>query len=134
MELHWHTVWWVTMMKITFILNRIGVLEGAQKNKTDLLLSHEGQFLAFGDRALELYMQADDDSDASSDDSSDDSNDSTHQRDETKRPMLFQSFKMALYDEGKFENEVDIRDKITSVDGRSYDTEKVFVQALKYLK
>ena len=51
-----------------------------------------------------------------------------------QKRMLFESFKMALYEKKEDGSDGDIRDKIPCQDGRTYDTSKLFVAALKYMK
>ena len=48
--------------------------------------------------------------------------------------MLFESFKMALYEKKEDGTDGDIRDKIKCQDGREFDTGKIFVGVLKYIR
>ena len=84
------------------------------KNKTDILLNPEGTFLAFGEEALakfivskpidnhcaRRYMDAVyDDSESESEEWSDsDDRDEEERRRLALKPMLFEAFKMALYE------------------------------------
>eukprot|EP01084_Bolivina_argentea_P034449 63730_1 len=100
------------------------------KNKTDILLTYNGKFLKFGDDALEEYLnQGDGESDTDSEDLEDDEKAERIAR----KHMLFESFKMALYEE-KEDGSGDIRRQIACVDGRLYSTDIVFIEALKYMK
>eukprot|EP01083_Nonionella_stella_P283083 963415_1 len=102
------------------------------KNKTDILLKANGNFKAFGEAALELYMNQGDETD--SDENSDTDSDSDEKENKFKtKDMLFESFKMALYEE-KEDGSGDIRRQIACVDGRLYSTDIVFIEALKYMK
>eukprot|EP01083_Nonionella_stella_P285654 972426_1 len=112
------------------------------KNKTDILLTSQGKFLAFGDKALQIYMQTDedDDSDEDGDDDDDDDDDDDSDDEDKKRekmrikPMLFESIKMAFYEKKPDGSEGDNRGKIACVDGRLKDTSLVFISALKFMK
>eukprot|EP00484_Ammonia_sp_Unknown_P021917 CAMPEP_0197031776 /NCGR_PEP_ID=MMETSP1384-20130603/10663_1 /TAXON_ID=29189 /ORGANISM="Ammonia sp." /LENGTH=681 /DNA_ID=CAMNT_0042461351 /DNA_START=29 /DNA_END=2074 /DNA_ORIENTATION=- len=95
------------------------------KPKTQILLNEEGKCVAFGIDASEVYSQLDK---------------STQQK-----WLLFERFKMALYeglelessDEEKALNQkynVSIKKELTAMNGTKYPSEKVFVEALKYLK
>ena len=48
--------------------------------------------------------------------------------------MLFESFKMTLYQRTEDQKDGNIRDKLTSRNGRQLQTSKVFVEALKFIK
>eukprot|EP01084_Bolivina_argentea_P304262 525417_1 len=104
------------------------------KNKTDILLKANGNFKAFGEAALELYMNQGDETD--SDENSDTDSDSDEKENKFKtKDMLFESFKMALYD-GDLKNgsNGDIKNKIACQDGRLYSTSVVFIAALKFIR
>jgi len=117
-----------------------------KKTKTDILLTKDGEFLAFGDTALEQYLRITDD-DVHSDDDDDDDDDNNDkklseeeiqkrrlERLQQKR-MLFESFKMALYVKVGSEHDGDIRAQLMTQDTkRLYSTEQVFVEALKHIK
>lgn len=100
-----------------------------KKNKTDILLSPNGQFLAFGEKALEQYMNLADEFDGNSS-----SNDDDIGPDAPSKPMLFESFKMALYRSDAHFGDGDIRDVVEAKDGRKWNTGKVFIEALKCMK
>jgi len=112
------------------------------KNKTDILLTHDGIFITFGDDALKKYQNKGDedylpsDSDASEDEDEDDEDDEKEKAANLarKRPMLFESFKMALYVKKEDGSDGDIRDKLKSQNGREWQTSKIFIEALKYMK
>eukprot|EP01084_Bolivina_argentea_P034445 63726_1 len=75
------------------------------KNKTDILLQYDGKFLKFGDDALEEYLNQGDEEGSESDDS--------EEEDEKQKtgPMLFESFKMSLYEGDQTGSDGDIRDQ-----------------------
>jgi len=113
------------------------------KNKTDILLDYNGKFLEFGEKALERYINYGDDSDTDDDkdsegDGADQDEESDSDDDEEKenlKPMLFESFKMALYrEEGQFAGDGDIKDVLTAKDGRTVKTSIVFTSALEYMR
>jgi len=117
------------------------------KTKTDILLNSDGNFIAFGDAALEQYTRMTDDdfsdSDSSGDDDDEDDDKEENQEEIQKRllqklqqkRMLFESFKMALYEKRQDGSDGDIRDKLLCQDGkRTYETQKVFIAALKFMK
>eukprot|EP01083_Nonionella_stella_P283084 963418_1 len=85
------------------------------KNKTDILLQYDGKFLKFGDDALEEYLNQGDEEGSESDDSEEE--DEKQER-LAKKHMLFESFKMALYEEKEQDGSGDIRSKIACIDGR----------------
>mmetsp|Transcript_54411 Transcript_54411/g.90133 ORF Transcript_54411/g.90133 Transcript_54411/m.90133 type:complete len:725 (-) Transcript_54411:82-2256(-) len=97
------------------------------KPKTRILLDADGNFLAFGQPATNSYITM---------------------GGEKSQWLLFERFKMALYEKQKKsdddddensddnnENEnVDINEKIRAVNGTEYEASKVFIEALKYIK
>ncbi len=56
------------------------------------------------------------------------------EKDDSDKPMLFESFKMALYREEENYGDGDIRDVLEAKDGRKWNTAKVFVAALREMK
>eukprot|EP01084_Bolivina_argentea_P083503 151177_1 len=108
------------------------------KNKTDILLTHNGEFVAFGYEALDKYKHQDDEEEEtdSEDGDTDDEEDEDEKRDNKMNTnnMLFESFKMALYENKGDSNDGDIREKIACADGRLYATSVVFVKALQFMK
>lgn len=69
------------------------------KTKTNILLNYNGSFIAFGHEATEKYILQDDDSDSDSDDTDNDS-DNSHNSQKNEW-LLFEKFKMNLYDKPK---------------------------------
>jgi len=116
------------------------------KIKTDILLKANGEFIAFGDKALQQYTKMDDDENEyySSSPSENEENEekeneqARHKRMEERlrnRKMLFESFKMVLYEKSANDDDGDICEKLKCSDGiRSYPTKRVFVAALKFIK
>ena len=69
-----------------------------------------------------------------SDDSSDEDEKAKEDKKAATRPMLFESFKMALYKMEEKRDDGDFRQNITSQNGRQMKTQTVFIEALKYIK
>eukprot|EP01083_Nonionella_stella_P006855 19848_1 len=66
------------------------------KNKTDILLKYDGTFLAFGEKALNMYLYGDNDSDSDNSNSGTEEEEEEDEKEDNKKHMLFESFKMAL--------------------------------------
>merc|ERR1712154_488757 len=98
------------------------------KPKTRILLDGQGNFLAFGQPATNSYI--------------------TMGGSSKTDWMLFERFKMALYDDPKKDDkspkndenakdkevEGNLREMLTAVNGAQYPSDKVFIEALKYIK
>eukprot|EP01084_Bolivina_argentea_P185288 319533_1 len=100
------------------------------KPKTQILLNEEGKCVAFGIDASDVYSQLD--------------------AETQQKWLLFERFKMALYEnineedndeecdekqsQKKRGNKISIKKELTAMNGKKFPSEKVFVEALKYLK
>ena len=100
----------------------------------------------FGNDAIEQYLNVNESTPGNAEgktndidgdnDSSDDDDDELY---EAKKPMLFQKFKMKLWEQDiakaqKAKGKVDITDKIKSEDNRFVPTDQVFRSALQFMK
>ena len=51
-----------------------------------------------------------------------------------KKWMLFERFKMSLYDNDEDRKETDINDELEAANGKKYPSEKVFIAAFHHIK